>query len=767
MAGFLRLTPEILVNTTTIYGQFGPAIALETNGNILVTWTDFSTGYWDIQGQVLSSTGATKGPQIQITNNSININHFNFSATASSVAGLSDGNVLVTWTDNTLHFGSSSQSDILGQIFSPSGTAVSSTFQISPTNNELNNNSHSSTLSNGNFVVTWFDQSSLVGNIDLHAKFRVFNADGTPVSGVNTFEPSATRSGVPTITGLANGQFVIIVSETATVDSGLFCQVYNADGATSGSVFKINTSASGSFGTNESHVTQLTNGQLVVTWSTVDFVGSVASTTLHGQIVGIDGSKSGGEFAVTVQTGGGSIQAFPDVTALADGRFIVSWSSWDGTLGETSNAGIHAQIYLANGEKTGAEFLVNINTLNAQTNSHVVAMPDGKFAVTYVDDSANPGPSSGSDIRLQIFDPTTYFASGTGEKYTGGNFEDLIVAGAGFDTLTGGLGNDSFVFNITDLAAGQVDTITDFTHDAVGAGDTIRLVGVNATNVSVAASGANAVISYGNGVINDTITAQSAGNNPLYLFGYASEANALSGNKANGFLFVSDAMNEASHTWSKYIQFFDNNGATDYQNTTNDDSTRAYLNLDNLGNEVWANYTENYSANNALMNRTVIYDDNSQYRTYLDHQANQPWAQYVESFDSQGRLDYRAVTNDNGSLYVTHLDRFGNQPWSQYVETFDPQGRLDYRVTNNDNGSLYVTHNDHNNNLSWSTYIDIYDTQSRNTFEQFNYDNGSRDDITIDALNQQSWARDVYSYSAASVLTQHYHVMDDGSIVVL
>jgi hypothetical protein len=353
------------------------------------------------------------------------------------------------------------------------------------------------------------------------------------------------------------------------------------------------------------------------------------------------------------------------------------------------------------------------------------------------------------------------------DTLTGDANANILKGGAGSDTLTGGLGNDIFLFNISDLSAGQTDTITDFTHDSVGVGDTIRLVGVNSINVSVAASGANAVISYGNGVINDTITAQAAGTNPVYLFGYASEANALSGNKANGFLFVSDAMNEASHTWSKYIQFFDGNGETDYQNTTNDDSTRAYLNLDNLGNEVWANFTENYSANNALMNRTVIYDDNSQYRTYLDHQANQPWAQYVESLDSQGRLDYRAVTNDNGSLYVTHLDRFGNQPWSQYVETFDPQGRLDYRVTTNDNGSLYVTHNDHNNNLSWSTYIDIYDTQSRNTFEQFNYDNGTRDDITIDALNQQSWARDVYSYSAANVLTQHYHVMDDGSIVVL
>jgi serralysin len=361
----------------------------------------------------------------------------------------------------------------------------------------------------------------------------------------------------------------------------------------------------------------------------------------------------------------------------------------------------------------------------------------------------------------------TLTGDGSANTLNGGGGNDFLNGAAGSDLLTGGTANDSFVFNIADLAVGQADTITDFIHDATGAGDTIRLIGVNAANVNVTASGANAVVGYGNGAITDTITAQSAGTNPFYVFGYASVANAQSGNLANGFTFVSDAMNQAANLWSKYIQYFDGAGVLDYQNTSYDNGTRAFLNLDNIGNESWVNYTDNYSAANALMNRITVYDDNSQYRTYLDYQVNQTWSQYVESFDAQGRLDYRVTTNDDGSLYVTHLDRLNNQTWSQYVETFDPQGRLDYRVTTNDNGSLYVTHNDHNNNQVWSTYIDIYDTQGRNTFEQFNYDNGTRDDITIDALNQQTWARDVYVYSPTNVLTQHYWVMDDGSIVLL
>ncbi|WP_290896315.1 calcium-binding protein [Hoeflea sp.] len=45
----------------------------------------------------------------------------------------------------------------------------------------------------------------------------------------------------------------------------------------------------------------------------------------------------------------------------------------------------------------------------------------------------------------------------------GGNGNDTLVGGTGNDTLNGGAGNDIFVFNTSLNAAGNVDTVTDFT----------------------------------------------------------------------------------------------------------------------------------------------------------------------------------------------------------------------------------------------------------------------------------------------------------------
>jgi Ca2+-binding RTX toxin-like protein len=446
MAGFSRLTSEILVNSTITRGQFQPAIALQSSGNIMVTWTDFSALQYDIQAQIFSPTGVRIGSQIEVTTD-------DYQQELSSVSALANGNYLVTWTDNSLRFGLSSQNDIFGKVYSSTGTEVGSAFQISPTNYHYNTYSDTTTLTNGNFVVAWFDQSSLTLPIDYHSMFKIYQADGTPVTSVITFEPLAIKSLKPTITSLANGQFVIVGSLQTSTDSGLFGQIYNADGSLSGSDFKISTTPGGNVGTNQSHVTQLANGQMVVCWYTY----AQGALIVLGQIIGVDGSKVGGEFLVGSDSSGVPGQPMPDVTALADGRFIVSWTTWFGGLGDTSNAGLHAQIYLPNGERSGSEFLVNVNTLNAQSNSQVVAMSDGKFAITYVDDSSLPAPDSGSDVRLQIFDPTNYVVSDSGENYTGGSLADTIVSGIAADVLNGGDGNDTMIISGTNTGRDVID----------------------------------------------------------------------------------------------------------------------------------------------------------------------------------------------------------------------------------------------------------------------------------------------------------------------
>ena len=350
----------------------------------------------------------------------------------------------------------------------------------------------------------------------------------------------------------------------------------------------------------------------------------------------------------------------------------------------------------------------------------------------------------------------------------GGGGNDLLIGGRDNDILTGGTGNDSFIFSLADLAIGQNDTITDCTRTVDGVGDKIALDGVAYSNISVVVAAGNATVSYGNGAITNTITVQNAGALPIYVNGYVDLAHAKANNLAGGYVYVSDATNQAAHTWLNYVITYNASGVNQYGFTNNDDGTRDVSNYDTTGVANFSSYVTSYNASNQFYYRVTFYRDNTYYTTHIDL-TNQPWSSYDESYDAQNRLDYRYVINDDGSSITTHLDRLSNQPWKQYVENFDSLNRLDYRVTTNDDNSLYVTHLDHNNNLSWTSYIDIYNSIGQHTFESFTFDTGQpviTKDITYDNASQL-WDQDIREYNAAHVQTLHYRVMDDLSIVIL
>ena len=68
-----------------------------------------------------------------------------------------------------------------------------------------------------------------------------------------------------------------------------------------------------------------------------------------------DGDTFGGEFPVTQFATGD--QAEPTITALANGRFIVSWILQNGDFD------VHCQIFNADGTRSGAEFSIESNAV--------------------------------------------------------------------------------------------------------------------------------------------------------------------------------------------------------------------------------------------------------------------------------------------------------------------------------------------------------------------------------------------------------------------
>ena len=82
---------------------------------------------------------------------------------------------------------------------------------------------------------------------------------------------------------------------------------------------------------------------------------------------------------------------------------MVSWQDDSATGGDTSASAVRAQVFNANGSKSLAEFLVNTSTANYQYDPAITALADGRFVVSWTDGSARGGDTSGAAVHAQVF----------------------------------------------------------------------------------------------------------------------------------------------------------------------------------------------------------------------------------------------------------------------------------------------------------------------------------------------------------------------------
>ncbi|HEY8380993.1 MAG TPA: calcium-binding protein [Microvirga sp.] len=160
-----------------------------------------------------------------------------------------------------------------------------------------------------------------------------------------------------------------------------------------------------------------------------------AMWNLKAQIFNADGSRRGSELTVatSIDSQGTHSHEIPDVTSLADGRFVVVWNQVGDTTTPLSSL-VKVCIYNANGVPGRVEILPdNIGTLKA--NIAVSAREDGGFAVGYTrlnykDAEGNPRPDDDPalDVQYQLFssmgtrsgNPVVAIDNPTGEQWGGG-----------------------------------------------------------------------------------------------------------------------------------------------------------------------------------------------------------------------------------------------------------------------------------------------------------------------------------------------------------
>ena len=270
----------------------------------------------------------------------------------------------------------------------------------------------------------------------------------------------------------------------------------------------VNTSTNGVNGTGFSELVQFTSaaalnqGGYVVTWTKMT---STTASEVYSQVFDAAGNKIGGETLISDYTGASSrLDLMPSVDALADGGFVVSWTSSDssGDYINNSTGDVYSVIVNADGTVRGT----------GDTDAHLAN-------ASYVN-TAVSGVLTGND-GVNTLDGV---AGGALTFNAGADTDLMVVYDTTFTSVDGGAGFDTFSWKSTanldfSTISSKVDNI-----EAIHLGDT------NANTLTISLADLLAVTDDTNGGTNKTLVIQGGTTDKVDIDLNAATAWAAEGN---------------------------------------------------------------------------------------------------------------------------------------------------------------------------------------------------------------------------------------------
>ncbi|WP_095090703.1 beta strand repeat-containing protein [Mesorhizobium sophorae] len=314
---------------------------------------------------------------------------------APAITALPDGRFVTAWA--SFDTGDGDGGCIRARVYDANGSAAGSDFIIESTSTAYQFAPAISALADGRFVATWYSEDTSDGDGNC-IRARVYNANGSAAGNDFIVNSTATNHQVnPAITALADGRFIAAWESYDTGDGSGHCiraRVYNANGSAAGDDFIVNTTTM-SDQTNPA-ITALADGRFVAIWRSYD-PGDGSLECIRARIYNANGSAAGSDFIVNSTAP--SSQFDPAITALADGRFVATWVSSD--PGDGSNQCIRARVYSANGSAAGSDFIVNSTTTDSQIAPAITALADGRLVAVWC--SLDEGDGSYGCIRARVY----------------------------------------------------------------------------------------------------------------------------------------------------------------------------------------------------------------------------------------------------------------------------------------------------------------------------------------------------------------------------
>ena len=395
---------EVLVNESTLNAQFDPYVTALDTGGWVVAWTDSSGGDGSGQGvfgQQFAADGSRVDGEFQINTE--------FSSTQSEprLVALPGGGFTAVWTSRTSGTaGDGDSNGVFQQVFATPGDILVSDapvingFDTAQTFDEATLNAggqkiapsiglgdpDSADFDGGTLTVSMTVNDTVqpqFGPVDdaTQDQLGIDTSGDVSVSGA-TVSVGGTAIGTLTSNGANGADLAITLSAGATPDR-VETLIQNLTYA----------NMSDDPETSRLIAIQLTDGDGGHVRQTVDIT---ITPEADGAVV-VNDEVQTNSFATGEQTDS-------HVARLADGGYVITWTSNNQDATGDGRNGVFAQRFDASGAPVGGEFQVNTTTVSDQFNAQAVGLSTGGFVIAWEDQSRLTGDDNDEEVVLQVYD---------------------------------------------------------------------------------------------------------------------------------------------------------------------------------------------------------------------------------------------------------------------------------------------------------------------------------------------------------------------------
>jgi hypothetical protein len=397
---------QIQVNSYTTGNQDAPSVAVLQGGGFVVSWSSNGSGGGDssgysVQARRYSAAGLAEGGQLQVNS------YTTAGQSAPRVAGLAGGGFVVTWTSSGSGAGDTSGTSLQARLFAGDGTPLAGELQVNSYTTGDQLASAVAAGSTGDFVVVW--QSSGSSGVDTSftsVQGQRFSAAGEPQGA--QFEVNGYTTGYQSLPEVAkdpNADFVVAwqsAGSSGTDANGTSIQDrrFSADGTPLGGQFQVNSYTTGN--QLRPSVAAGVPGGFVVAWTSAGSGGGdTSSYSIQDRPLSVTGAPAVSQLEINSYTTDGQVSA--RVAPLADGSFVVVWSSLGSSGSDTSGYSIQGCRVSSTGVPLGSQFQINSYAPGDQVLPAVAADAAGNFVVAWQSFGSSGGDSSGRSIQARRF----------------------------------------------------------------------------------------------------------------------------------------------------------------------------------------------------------------------------------------------------------------------------------------------------------------------------------------------------------------------------